>query len=75
MIVVLIGVGGVALGASKLFNSNNSNGTSDNTEDSKPFDVPNFVGISIDDASRQAAKLNLNIQQSEEYSKDVKKDT
>ena len=73
MIVVLIGVGGVALGASKLFNSNNSSGTSDNTEDSKPFDVPNFVGISIDDASRQAAKLNLNIQQSEEYSKDVKK--
>lgn len=73
MLVVLIGVGGVALGASKLFNSNNSSGTSDNTEDSKPFDVPNFVGISIDDASRQAAKLNLNIQQSEEYSKDVKK--
>lgn len=75
LIVVLIGVGGVVLGASKLFNnSNNNNGTiSNNTEDSKPFDVPNFVGISIDDASRQAAKLNLNIQQSEEYSKDVKK--
>ena len=72
LIVILIGVGGVALGVSKLLNNSNGN-ISNNAEDAKPFDVPNFVGISIDDASRQAAKLNLNIQQSEEYSKDVKK--
>ena len=34
--------------------------------------MPNFVGISIDDANKQAAKLGLNIQTTEEYNTEVK---
>ncbi len=51
-----------------LFNNNIAN----NNSQVDSFDVPNFVGIPIDDANKQASKLGLNIQQTEEYSTEVK---
>nr|WP_301282280.1 Stk1 family PASTA domain-containing Ser/Thr kinase [Intestinibacter bartlettii] len=53
---------------SGLFNNNSAN----NSDQVESFAVPNFVGISIDDANKQAAKLGLKIQQTEEYDADVK---
>lgn len=41
--------------------------------DIKAFAVPNFVGQHIDEVSKQANELGIRIQQSEEYSANVKK--
>ena len=62
----------VALFAGKSVISGLFNNNANNSNQVEYFDVPNFVGISIDDANKQAAKLGLNIQPTEEYSTEVK---
>ena len=62
----------VALFAGKSVISGLFNNNANNRNQVEYFDVPNFVGISIDDANKQAAKLGLNIQPTEEYSTEVK---
>ena len=70
--VIALAVVVVALFGGKLaINAFLNNNTSSNGQ-VESFDVPNFVGISIDDANKQAAKLGLNIQTTEEYNTDVK---
>lgn len=70
--VIALAVVVVALFGGKLaINAFLNNNTSNNGQ-VESFDVPNFVGISIDDANKQAAKLGLNIQPTEEYSTEVK---
>ena len=70
--VIALAVVVVALFGGKLaINAFLNNNTSSNGQ-VESFDVPNFVGISIDDANKQAAKLGLNIQTTEEYNTEVK---
>nr|WP_295762363.1 Stk1 family PASTA domain-containing Ser/Thr kinase [uncultured Intestinibacter sp.] len=70
--VIALAVVVVALFGGKLaINAFLNNNTSNNGQ-VESFDVPNFVGISIDDANKQAAKLGLNIQTTEEYNTEVK---
>ena len=70
--VIAFAVVVVALFGGKLaINAFLNNNTSSNGQ-VESFDVPNFVGISIDDANKQAAKLGLNIQTTEEYNTEVK---
>ena len=70
--VIAVAVVVVALFGGKLaINAFLNNNTSNNGQ-VESFDVPNFVGISIDDANKQAAKLGLNIQTTEEYNTEVK---
>ena len=65
--VVVVALFGGKLAITAFLNNNtSSNGQVES------FDVPNFVGISIDDANKQAAKLGLNIQTTEEYNTEVK---
>ena len=70
--VIALAVVVVALFGGKLaINAFLNNNTSSNGQ-VESFDVPNFVGISSDDANKQAAKLGLNIQTTEEYNTEVK---
>ena len=65
--VVVVALFGGTLAINAFLNNNTSN-----NGQVESFDVPNFVGISIDDANKQAAKLGLNIQTTEEYNTEVK---
>ena len=65
--VVVVSLFGGKLAINAFLNNNTSN-----NGQVESFDVPNFVGISIDDANKQAAKLGLNIQTTEEYNTEVK---
>ena len=72
-LLALVAVVGVLfVGASALKGLVGSSGIN-NQDQVEPFDVPNFVGLSIDDANKQASELGINLQQSEEYSADVEK--
>lgn len=74
LLALVVVVGALFAGASALKGLvSSTGGTTNNQDQSEPFNVPNFVGLSIDDANREANKLELNLQQSEEYSAEVEK--
>lgn len=71
LLVVVLAAGVLFAGASAIKGLIGNVGN--NQEELESFDVPNFVGLSIDNANKQANDLGLNLQQSEEYSAEVEK--
>ena len=69
-VVLVVGLAAGGIFAAKNILGGALGGESGNVE---TFAVPNFIGQHIDDVSRQANDLGIRIQQSEEYSANVRK--